>query len=161
MKKFAANYLLNDQGNFLKNGILVAGNDGTVLEYIDSGDHLIEISGLSFLNGILMANCTFVKREIPIQQFGSNSPSSALVLEAVEGLDKFSIHSLIELAKDIQEHFPEMNIPEIMNEITLILTSQVGFAKEYKPGIFLLVGADLPRLRFVSKSRLKKILEAF
>jgi hypothetical protein len=158
MKKFTANYLIDDQGNFLKNGIVVAEDDGTLLQYVDTSDNLIEIAGLIFHNGILLADCTFIRQEPSIHNFKINSPLSILVSNAIEGLNRFSIQNQIELAEKIQENFLEMNIPEIINKIMSILISQAGFKKEYKPGIFLLVGADLPRLRFTSKTKLKKIL---
>jgi hypothetical protein len=158
MKKFTANYLMNGHGDFLKNGIVVAEDDGTVLQCIDTSDNLIEIAGLSFLNGILMANCMFVKSDASVASMESNSLLSTMISKAVEGLDQFPIQNLIDLAKDIQEQFPEMNIPEILNEIKLNLFLQAGFAMETKSGILLLLGVDLPRLRFTSKSKLRKIL---
>jgi hypothetical protein len=158
MKKFTANYLIDDQGNFLKNGIVVTEDDGTLLQYVDTSDNLIEIAGLSFHNGILLADCTFIKQESSFNNYENNSPLSILVLKAVEGLDRFSIQNLIDLAKQIQDKFQGMNITEIMNEIMPILILQAGYKKEYKPGIFLLMGVDLPRLRFTSKTKLKKIL---
>jgi hypothetical protein len=158
MKKFAANYLMNDQGDFLKNGIVVAEDDGTVLQYIDTSDNLIEIAGLIFHNGILMADISFRKSGPPITSFESDSHLSYIVWKAVQGLHQFSAQNLIDLAKVIQENFQQMNIPEIMNEIIRILISKAGFTKEYKPGIFLLKGTDLPRLRFTSNFKLKRIL---
>ena len=158
MKRFEANYLITENGDFLKNGIIVAEDDGTILQYIDTSEDLTEIAGLSFHNGILLADCTFGKSDTPVDSFESNSLLSTLVLKAVEGLDQFLIQNLIDLAQHIQEYFPEMNIPEIMNEIMQILISKAGFVKENNPGIYLLVGIDLPRLRFTSKAKLKKIL---
>jgi hypothetical protein len=158
MKRFAANYLINDQGDFLKNGIVVVEDDGIVLQYIDTSDNLIEIAGLIFHNGILMTDCSFRKSVPPVTSFESDSHLSSMVWKAVEGLQQFSAQNLIDLAKVIQENFQQMNIPEIMNEIIRILISKAGFTKEYKPGIFLLKGTDLPRLRFTSNSKLKRIL---
>ena len=158
MKKFAANYLINEKGEFLKNGIVVAEDDGTALQYIDTSDNLIEIAGLRFHNGILLADSSFLKSYPQITSFESDSLLSALVLKAVEGLDRFSTQNLIDLGKNIQEHFPELKIPEIMNGMTEILLLKAGFVRGNIPGIFLISGVDLPNLQFAARTRIKRIL---
>ncbi len=156
MRKFAANYLVADTGNYLKNGIVVAGEDGFVLEYIDTKGDLREIAQLTFFNGILMAACTFIKTKAA--DFGSIQPFESLTMNLLTGSNQFSLSELIELGKQIQLQFPELKIPEIMNGMNEVLFTTGGFTKENIAGINLLTGVDLVNLHFTSKSRLKKIL---
>jgi hypothetical protein len=156
MKKFAANYLIAESGVFLKNGIIVSDEDGTALQYIDTTDDLKEIAQLTFHNGIMMAGCRFLKTNSPVSE--SENQLNALVMKAVEGQSIFSLLDLIELGKLIQREFPEMKIPEILNVSMDMLQSNFGLIKETFPGIFLLTGVDLPRLRFKPTSKLKRIL---
>ncbi len=158
MRKFAANYLISDTGMFLKNGIVIAEENGTVVQYIDIADDLKEIAGLIFHNGILIAGCNFLRLNSPIPISETSDPIMTLVLKAVEGKSLFTLLNLIDLGKKIQEQFPDMKIPGILKEITDILLSNGGFIKKYVPGIFLLIGVDLPRLRFKPTTKLKRIL---
>jgi len=156
MKKFAANYLMSESGAFLKNGIIVSEDNGTVLQYIDTTDDLKEIAQLTFYNGILIAGCSFLKSNVPVSK--SVHPINDLVGKAIEGQSTFSLTDLIELGKQIQVAFSELKIPEIMKITLDILESEAGFIKENMPGVFLLTGVDLPRLRFKPKSKIKRIL---
>ena len=158
MRKFAANYLISDTGIFLKNGIVIAKENGTVMRYIDTVDDLKEIAGLTFYNGILMTGFMFLQSNKPIEPSESDSPICALVMRLTKELSLLSMQNLIDLGKKVQEQFPEMKIPEIMNEIQGILQSNAGYIKENLPGIFLLAGVDLPRLRFKPTTKLKKII---
>lgn len=155
MKKFAANYLVADSGNYLKNGIVVVGEDGFAVQYIDTKGDLREIAQLSFLNGILMAGCIFVK--IKTANSGSDKPFESTVMNLVAESIQFSIQDMIGLGKQIQLQFPEMKIPEIMNGIKEFLLTTGGFTKENIAGIFLLTGVDLVNLHFTSNCRLRKI----
>ena len=80
MKKLAANYVISDSGEILKNGIILAEDEGSVLEYIDTEGDLQEIARLEFHNGILLGGFTFVKvREaVPIMDFDSRFSSIIL-----------------------------------------------------------------------------------
>ena len=147
MKKLAANYLISETGKLLKNGILLAEDNGVALDFIDTNGDLDEIAQLTFHNGILIAGQTFTR---------INSAIQAFISPTISGKDHLSLHDLVELAKQYQIQFPEMQIPEIWNAINTIL--QPEFRKETTAGIFLLIGCDLPGLHFTSKSRLKKIL---
>jgi len=147
MKKLAANYLISETGKLLKNGILLTEDNGVPLDFIDTQGDLDEIAQLSFHNGILIAEQTFTR---------INSETQAFISPVIQGKDQLSLHDLVELAKQYQVQFPEMQIPEIWNAINTIL--QPDFRKEKALGIFLLIGCDLPGLQFTSKSRLKKIL---
>jgi len=158
MKKLAANYVVSEAGIFLKNGIIVAGEDGFAIEYIDTKGDLREIALLTFHNGILMAGFTFVKNNTTIPASESEHSVRSVVLRSVEGQNQVSIQNLIELGKQVQDQFPEMKIPEIMNEISEVLLTNGGFSKEKIPEIFLLIGTDLVGLDFTPKSRLKKII---
>jgi hypothetical protein len=153
MRKLAANYIVSDSGKFLKNGILLAHEDGTALEFIDTKGNLDEIAQLTFHNGIVIPGNTFhrinLERTFP-------QPEGSFICSLVAGIEQISLHNLVEIGKQIQAQFPEMKIPEIMDSLNSVLDSQ--FRKERTPGIFLLVGSDLPGLHFTHKSRLKKIL---
>lgn len=156
MRQFAANYLVSDNGIYLKNGILVAGEDGSAIKYIDTKGDLREIAQLTFLNGILMSGCRFIKTDAANAH--SDQPFESMVMKSLEAATNFSIYELIDLGKLVQLQFPEMKIPEIMNKITSTFRTYGGFSTESQPGIYLLSGADLVNLHFTSNSRLKKIL---
>lgn len=158
MKKLAANYLVSDAGKFLKNGILVAEEDGTAVEFIDTEGNLDEIALLSFHNGILISGFAFIriKAESPVSK--SVHFLTSIINESVAELTQISIQDLIEISKKVQVQFPEMKIPEILNELNLYFMESGLFRKAKIPGIFLLIGADLLELHFTAKSRLKKIL---
>ncbi len=156
MRKFAANYLVSDDGVYLKNGIIVAGENGFAVQIIDTKGDLREIARLTFLNGILMAGSTFKK--VHATKSVSDLPFENLVLKSAAGPTQFSIQDMINLGKQVQLQFQEMRIPEILNEITATLQTYGGFSKEPISGIYLLTGADLVNLHFTSKSQLKKIL---
>lgn len=160
MKKFAANYLVSENGEFLKNGVLVIREDGFVAQYIDTKGDLQEIEQLIFHNGILMAGCSFERSNLNTSAFVSfiEPPFRFFVLQSVVLSVNFSIQELIELGKKAQVQFPEMEIPAILNEISKILQSEGGFIKETIPGIYLLYGVDLVGLHFTSRSKLRKIL---
>ena len=50
MRKFTANYLVTASGTFLKNGIVIAEENGTAIEFIDTTGDLKEIAQLTFYN---------------------------------------------------------------------------------------------------------------
>jgi hypothetical protein len=158
MKKFAANYLVSEAGIFLKNGIVVAGEDGFVVKYIDVEGDLRETEQLIFYNGILMAGCRFAKTSATTKIFESDQEFSSFVLQSVADSIQFSIQNLIDLGKQVQVQFPEMKISAILNEISAVLLTDGGFVKETIPGIYLLTGVNLVELQFTPKSKLKKIL---
>lgn len=152
MRKFAANYLISDSGILLKNGIVHADDSGNVIQYFDTKGDLRESELLAFHNGILMAGFEFVK---------SNEPAPVdenPIDEKISDLDseQLTIQNFAELAKQHQEKFPEMIIPEILKELASDLAKR-GFIQERKAGIFLLSGANLPDLKFTPKCRIRKI----
>ncbi len=153
MKKLAANYIVSDAGKLLKNGILLAGEDGVAHEFIDTQGDLDEIAQLTFHNGILISGSTF--RRINSESLFL-SPEGSFICSLTAGVEQISLHNLVELGKQVQAQFPEMTIPEIMDSLNSVLNRQ--FRKESIPGIFLLIGSDLPGMHFTHKSRLKKIL---
>lgn len=158
MRKLAANYVVSVNGDFLKNGIVVADEDGTVAEYIDTKGDLTEIAQLIFYNGILIAGFTFVRINAEIQVSETDHAIQSFIVQSITGQKQLSIQNLIELAKQVQDQFSELKIPEIIHEIIEVLLLVGGFSKEKIPGIFLLTGNDLVGLHFTPKSRLKKIL---
>jgi hypothetical protein len=158
VKKLAANYLISEAGIFLKNGIIVAKEDGTAVELIDTGGDLDEIAQLTFHNGILISGYVFTRTNTECQFSESDHFLSSIINQSVAELSQISIPQLIELGKHVQEQFPEMKVPEIMDEITVFLLDRCHFRKEKIPGIFLLIGVDLPGLHFTSRTKLKKIV---
>jgi len=54
IKKFAANWVWVKPGQILKNGIVAFDENNTVVDVIDTGGNLREISGLEFHNGVLV-----------------------------------------------------------------------------------------------------------
>lgn len=158
MKKLAANYLIAEDGKFLKNGIVVAEDDGTATAFIDTTNDLKEIARLTFHNGILLANFIFRKGTNIVSSSESEQRLKQFIFETVLPLEAFSIQELVDLGKQVQEQFPEMKIPEILKHISEVLVANNNFVKENLPGIFLVIGVDLSGLHFTPKSRLKKIL---
>jgi hypothetical protein len=158
MRKFAANYLVSEDGEFLKNGVVVASDDGTVLKFVDTKGDLRETEQLIFHNGILMSGCTFAKTNASFAGSSNDQPFRSFVLQSVARSTQLSIHDLIDLGKLVQLQFPEMKIPAILHEISVTLLTDGGFVKETIPGIYLLTGTDLVELRFTPNCKLKKIL---
>lgn len=158
MRKFAANYIVTDGGEFLKNGIVVATDDGIALKFVDTKGDLRETEQLIFHNGILMPGCAFAKTNASPGGSGNEQPFSLFVLQSVAGSTQISVQNLLDLGKMAQVRFPEMKIPAILKEISATLLTRGGFAKETIPGIYLLTGTDLVELRFTPNFRLKKIL---
>jgi len=91
MKKLAANYIVTDQWEFLKNGILIAEDDGTVLEYIDTQGYLEEIAQLVFYNGILIPSFQFTRLHSPVVFSDSDSRLSSFLLEEMAEKQEISI----------------------------------------------------------------------
>lgn len=153
MKKLAANYIVSDTGKLLKNGIMLAGEDGIAYEFIDTKGDLDEMAQLTFHNGILIPGNTFSRIKSESLSWG---PEGSFICSLIAGVEQISLHNLIETGKQVQAQFPEMKIPEIMDSLNSVLDRQ--FRKESVPGIFILIGSDLPGLHFTHKSHLKKIL---
>ena len=158
MKKLAANYVISDSGELLKNGIILAEDEGSILEYIDTEGDLQEIARLEFHNGILLGGFTFVKvREaVPIMDFDSRF--SSIILPEISGMNEISILKWLDICKKIPALFPDMMITEIMRGITDILCTDGGFRKEDTHGIYLLTGSDLIVLKLTINCRIKRIL---
>jgi hypothetical protein len=158
MKKFTANYLVSDTGVFLKNGIVIAGENGTPVEFIDTAGDLKEIESLVFHNGILFAGFRYIKvhAALPFSEF--NNPVRSFISGLSAGSSQLTIQELIGFGKQLQEQLQELKIPEIIYELQEALLVNGGYVKEDIPGLFLLTGVDLPNLHFTPKTRLKKIL---
>lgn len=153
MKKFAANYVISESGSLLKNGILIANNDGTVVEIIDTKGDLDEMAQLTFHNGILMANNSFIRKDAVISR---ESELSQFVSLKTNSFPQLTVFEIIDIAKQTQAEFPELKIFEITKTIFSLLNSY--FNKERQSGVFLLVHSDLIGLQFKPQSRLKRIL---
>lgn len=152
MRKFTSNYLVTTDGTFLKNGIVVANEDGSVVEFVDTKDDLREMEQLIFHSGILFPNFKFVKADPSAKNLFY--PISG---EQGESCGIISIHDFMELGKQFQHRSPELTIPEIYRQMTGNLEAS-GYSKTNLPGIFRLTGTDLAGLHLKPESRLKKIL---
>lgn len=153
MKKFAANYVISKSGSLLKNGILIANDDGTVVEIIDTKGDLDEMAQLTFHNGILLANNSFIRKDAVISR---ESELSQFVSLKTNSFPQLAVFEIIDIAKQTQAEFPELKISEITKTIFSLLNSY--FNKERQSGVFLLVHSDLIGLQFKPQSRLKRIL---
>lgn len=147
MKKLAANYIISESNKFLRNGILLAEDNGTAIEYIDTNGDLDEIAQLTFHNGILVAGQIFIRSE---------TEDSTALKSIIQEKKQLTLIELVDLAKRYQLQSPDKTIPEIWK--TLNDELQLSFRKENVPGVFLIIGCDLPAFRFTAKSRLKKLL---
>lgn len=158
MKKLAANYVVTESGDFLKNSYLVAEDDGMVLNFVDTGGHLQEIAQLIFYNGILLPAFRF-ERVRSIIAFSDEDPRFASVLLADTGhRDELSMADWLKLCKDAQANFPDMILPEVFRRVTETLVQEGGFAKESVPGVYLLTGSSLVILKLTENSRLKRLI---
>jgi len=158
MRKFASNYVLSESGDFLKNGILIAEDDGSVLEYIDTDGKLSEIAQLIFFNGILIANFEFVRVQESAHVYEFDNRFSSLILPELEEKNEITIHNWLKICQQVQRYFPEMIITEIFEGINQILCAEGGFRKENQSGVYLLDGTDLVVLKLSENCRLKRIL---
>ncbi len=158
MRKFSANYVVSETGAFLKNGIVLAEEDGNVIQYIDTTNDLKEIAQLSFHNGILIAGCTFSRTVSANQIQKSDDAIFKSIKKWVETQTLISLNDLINFGKRVQEDIPEMKISDIISKISEVLISGFGFVKETQTGVFLLTGVDLPQLHFTPKAKIKRIL---
>lgn len=157
MKKFTANYLVSDTGVFLKNGIVVAGEDGTAVEFMDTAGDLKEMESLVFHNGILLAGFRYVKVNAALPFSELNFPVRSFISGLSAGSSQLTVQDLTGFGKRLQEQVPELTIPEILNELQEALLVSGGYVKEDLPGLFLLTGLDLPNLHFTPRTRVKKI----
>ena len=158
MKKLAANYVISDSGELLKNGIILAEDEGSILEYIDTEGDLQEIARLEFHNGILLGGFTFVKVREAVPTMDFDSRFSSIILPEISGMNEISILKWLDICKKIPALFPDMMITEIMRGITDILCTDGGFRKEDTPGIYLLTSSDLIVLKLTINCRIKRIL---
>jgi hypothetical protein len=153
MKKFAANYILSESGLLLKNGILIADDDGNVIKIIDTKGDLDETAQLVFLNGILIVNNLYIRKKS--LDFAEDELTQFVSLK-INGHQQLSTAELIEIAKQIQAEFSNLKTPEITNSIYSLLNS--SFNKEKQTGVFLLINSDLIGLHFKPQSKLKRIV---
>ena len=151
MRNFAANYLIDNAGMLLKNGIIHADEQGNAIRFIDTRGDLRETELLAFHNGIIFAGQKFSRTN------QSSPVSGNQISELGSSASQLSLQEVIELAKQRQAVFPEKNIPEILNEISAELLENEGFVQVPVPGIYLLSGANLPELKFTAKSRIRRI----
>lgn len=152
MKRFAANYLLGESGNLLKNGMLEADDSGNVLRILDTKGDLREISQLAFHNGILIGGFELVKAGI--EGFGSDHPAYL----PFPDVDRINLQNLVEAGKAFQEQFPEKMIRHFFAEADNFLIRSGKYRKIALPGVFLMIGCDLVNMKFTPKSRLKRLL---
>lgn len=154
MRKFAAHYLLTDSGLLLKNGIAITTNNQT-FQFIDTKEELIEIEQMIFHSGLMMGAFEYIKKD---DLTSSDDTEQLLSLfDPILNAEYLSFKDVINLARQLQDSFPEMNIPDLLNKIEQVLLSN-AFVKKTIPALYLLSGLDLKTLRFTEKTRLKKVV---
>lgn len=158
MKKYAAHYLLTDTGNLLKNGIAVAGEEGYIVEYIDTKGAIREQEQMIFFSGMLSAAFDLVKHPNSLVNPFPEDSFEIQVIQSADGSKGLSFTQLVELARQLQQQFPEMDVPALLANMIRVLTANAQYVKEPRAGIYLLTGLDLKTLHFTPQSRLKKIL---
>jgi hypothetical protein len=158
MRKFAAHYLLSDTGVLLKKGIAVVGDDGFIVQVIDTTGDLKELEQMIFHSGLLIGAYDLVKDHPSAVSPTHVDTFNLQVRHSAADLNHISFKQLTELAQQLQQQFPAMDIPALLDKIPGVLISESGYVKVPRPGIYLLTGIDLENLHFTPKSRLKKIL---
>lgn len=158
MKKFAAHYLLTDTGDLLKNGVAVAGKEGYIVQYIDTKGAIQEQEQMIFFSGMLTAAFDLVKGHHPAVNPFREDRFELQVIQSIDDSERLSITQLVELARQLQQQFPEMEVPALLTNMIRVLTADAGYVKEPRAGLFLLTGLDVTTLHFTPQSRLKKIL---
>ncbi|MGE5395841.1 MAG: hypothetical protein ACM3P1_13945 [Candidatus Saccharibacteria bacterium] len=153
MIKHAAHYLLTDSGLLLKNGIAAADNNGT-FRFIATREELIEIEQLIFHSGLMISAFEFIKEDNLSTSTGTKDLHP--LFYPIINKDHLSIKEVIELARELQHVFPEMNIPDLLQKIEQVLLSN-GFVKKTVPALYLLSGLDLQTLRFTERTKVKKV----
>lgn len=155
MRKFAAHYLLTDTGLLLKNGMVVA-HDNKSIQFIDTKGELTEIERMIFHSGLLMGAYEFIKSNGAISE-SLDAENPLLVFHSLFNKKIITLNEIIDLAKHLQDQFPKMNVPQLLNKADQALQSQ-AFVKKTIPGLYLLSGLDLEKVRFTAKTRLKKVI---
>jgi hypothetical protein len=157
MKNLSANYIISNEGTFLKNGIMVSTDDGIATETIDTMGNLKELPQLAFYNGILMQNFIFLKTDELIKSLDKRIGFLNIIFPDADKLKYINIEQFFEVCKHIQLQFSELKIPEIMQLLTSELEELSCFAKSHLEGIYLLKGVDLQNLQFKPNFSLKII----
>lgn len=150
MKKFAAHYLLDATGVLLKHGMLEIDDSGNLSRIWDTHGNLHESSQLVFLNGILIPDFYLLKS-------GSVAAGGHFVTLFPDE-NRISVERLVEVGKIFQEQFPEKNIRHFFSEVNELVHHSGNYKRVPGPGVFLLMGADLVKMKFTPKSRLKRLL---
>lgn len=158
MKQVAANYLVTDTWQFLKNGIATVGEDGSAAEFTDTGGDLQEKERLIFYNGILFPNFQYVRIEQAMMKVESQERLQSLIFRHLSEIQTISVSEIIKLGRLIQESFPQKIIPEILKEITECMAVGGNFKRQDLSGLILLRGADLVELKFTEKCSIKQII---
>ena len=154
MKKFAAHYLLTDSGLLLKNGMVVVDNNQP-FQFIDTRGELTEIEQLIFLSGLLISAYEVIKQDDLTPSSGTENLLS--LHYPILNKDHLSFKEVIDLARQLQDSYPDSNIPDMLKKIDQQFLPN-GFVKKTIPALYLLSALDLKTLRFTERTRLKKVV---
>lgn len=154
MTKFAAHYLFTHSGQLLKNGIALLDNNRTI-QFIDTRDELTEIEQLIFHSGLMMGAFEFIKQD-DLTNSNALEPSLALFNPIIKK-DHLSFKEVIGLTRQLQDSFPDENIPDLLQKIEQVLLSN-AFVKKNLAALYLLSGLDMKNLRFTERTKLKKVV---
>jgi cytosine/adenosine deaminase-related metal-dependent hydrolase len=100
MRKIAAPYIFPISSLPVKNGIIVAENDGTIIDIIDNGGKLVEQSGVEYYNGVIVPGFVNAHCHIELSYLAGK-------INNIQGLTNF-ISQFIQLRN---------NIPDKLNDI--------------------------------------------
>lgn len=157
MRKFAAHYVLTETGDLLRNGLAEVAPNGQVT-LIDTKGSLIEIERLIFHSGLLIKGFEYIRNTQPSAITTNQSNAAGPLFSKILQSELVSLPEVFELAKQLQEVYPNQTVPQLLSHIDYALTEGNAYSKSAVSGLYLLSSLDLSTLRFKPSSRLKRIV---
>lgn len=158
MKKYAANYILTESNVLLKNSIIISDDSINISSIINTEGELRETERMEFCNGIITSGFKYERSTNNIDSKSYNEYSSSINFDFYISRKSISIDDFIEICKNYQELHKHLTIPEIINQINENLEKDYGFVKTKSQGAYLIKGLDLPELKFLKTTKIKKLL---
>ncbi len=149
MRRFAANYVCPVSAPPVRNGIVLTDDEGRIMGIIDPGNHLREMAGLVFYNGVLIPS--FFIQSTPEEMKGSGKDMSAWLTELFTPEDP---------GKNPRDTFNEQ-----LKKITLEAAVKTGMQDIMgsletgkKPGVLLISPFDFERWMPTPRSTVTQIV---